>query len=162
MAKVEYTQNLRLSGGGTAPIDREEVLIDSAWHRFLLVMLGLGGTAVLAWLVWMGYAWGSSGCYTCIQNTPTATITPSAVPMASHSAPAPMSQPVPTQPPVIQLPVVQMQAPPVQVVKIEVRPLSALPVVPIAPISYGLGITTDAERRNEALKERLRRRYGIK
>lgn len=65
MADVNSTQKL------TATVKRKEVLIASAWNLFKTVMLYLGGVAVLAWLIWLGFYWGGSGCYTCTQNKPT-------------------------------------------------------------------------------------------
>ncbi|MDO8496572.1 MAG: hypothetical protein Q7S43_03970 [bacterium] len=64
MAEVNSTQKL------DATVERKEVLIDGGWNLFKTVMVFLGGAAVLAWLIWIGYHWGSSGCYTCTQNKP--------------------------------------------------------------------------------------------
>lgn len=64
MANVNSTQQLNAS------VERKEVLIDNGWNLFKTVMVFLGGAAILAWLIWVGYHWGSSGCYTCAQNKP--------------------------------------------------------------------------------------------
>lgn len=64
MANVSSVQQL------STKVKRQEVLSAVAWHSFLIVMLWIGGLATLGWLVWLGYYWGSSGCYTCTQNKP--------------------------------------------------------------------------------------------
>lgn len=74
MARVNSTQ--KLTG---VTVERQEALIDSGWNLFKTVMVFLGGLAILGWLIWLGYTWGSSGCYTCTQNKP------SPVATATHS-----------------------------------------------------------------------------
>ncbi len=76
MANVNSTQKLDTT------VERKEVLIDSGWNLFKTVMVFLGGAAVLAWLIWIGYHWGSYGCYICTQNKP---------PVAAATVPPPAS-----------------------------------------------------------------------
>ena len=52
MARITHTQNLR------APVARDEDLINHAWYRFLRIMLVLGGTALLLWLLYGGFRLG--------------------------------------------------------------------------------------------------------
>ena len=97
----------------------------------------IGGVAMIGWIFFGGFRAGQ------------ATMTPVVIP----SAPVPIVATPPVSQPVVVAPVVV--TPPAPIIRVEMISPS-LPLPPSATREI-----TDAERRNEALKERLRRRYGI-
>ena len=110
--------------------DGDDRIVNPAWYRFLLIMLGVGGVAALLWIIYGGFQWGRATTSRMPISTPVVTV-------PSTPTPAPqVIQPVVVQPVVIQPPAPSPEQ------------------VPTPTIS-------DAERRNEALKERLRSRYQI-
>lgn len=131
-ARLAYTRHATVG-------DSDDRIVNPAWYRFLLIMLGIGGAATLCWILYGGVQWGratapvSAGSLapiTVVAPTPTAT---------------PPAQPLVIQPVVVQ-PVVIQPPPPAR--EEAQQPPSTRQLI-------------DAEQRNEALKERLRRRYGI-
>lgn len=139
--RVSYTRH------ATAGSDDDRI-VAQALVNFWKIMAWAGGIALLCWIFFGGFQRGKASVPTSVVPVPAvATMSPTPVPVAVATPP-----PAPAQPQVVVIPVPQ----PVQQVvfppsapamnqtsQIEARPLS------------------DAERRNEALKERLRRRYGI-
>ncbi len=86
MADLNYNQEI-LVEDQVVTVKRREVLSDRGWNLFKTIMVFLGGAAVLAWLIWLGYHWGSSGCYTCTQNRPVvAVVSPPASPTQTETA----------------------------------------------------------------------------
>ena len=69
--RVAYTQH-------ATPGDDDDLIRSSALVRFWKIMAWAGGIAILGWVLYAGYAWGSSGCYTCVKNAfPAQNLTPS-------------------------------------------------------------------------------------
>lgn len=123
-----------------APIHRRDVLEHPTYNRFKHVMTYyIGGPLVLISLLGIGGLMGY--CSATSRNTGKVTPPPAAPPPTS----APVQQP---QVIVIPQPVQQVAYPPAMDV---VKPSQVEKTQPL----------TDAERRNEARKERLRSRYGI-
>lgn len=138
---VTYRREAEVPGG-------KDAIVNSAWYRFLKIMLGVGGVAVLILIVFVT-VW--------ITNRDSKVVSPisSATPLSSsHSTPTTVSAPVPAS--TVTAPVVAMPTPPIKV-EVVVNPIKVTVVTPSAPNRH----LSDAERRNEALKERLRRRYRI-
>lgn len=132
--RVPYTRH------ATAGPDDDRI-VAQALVTFWKIMAWSGGIALLCWILLGGFQWGKASVPVSVVPATLTATPPTSVPV-----------PAPTQPQIIVVPVPQ----PVQQV---VFPPSAPftnqpPQVEIQPIS-------DAEQRNEALKERLRHRYGI-
>ncbi|OGN09505.1 MAG: hypothetical protein A3C61_01330 [Candidatus Yanofskybacteria bacterium RIFCSPHIGHO2_02_FULL_39_10] len=138
---VTYRRDAEVPGG-------KDKIVNSAWYRFLKIMLGVGGVAVLILIVFVT-AWIVN------RDSKVVSSTSSATPLSSsHSTPATALAPVPAS--TVTAPVVATPTPPIKV-EVVVNPIKVTVVTPSAPTRH----LSDAERRNEALKERLRRRYKI-
>ena len=111
--------------------DNDDRIVNPAWYRFLIIMLLVGGPAILFWIFFGGFQMGR------------ATVTTAPVTIASP-APAPVHTPAPVAIPPAPTPAATPA--PIKMV-VETPP-------PLA------GKLSDAEQRNEALKERLRKRHG--
>ncbi len=111
---------------------------DRIVHPVVVRLAWIGGIALLGWLFYGGVRIGQATMpFAPVVTTPASSVT------------LPASQPVVVAPVVVT-------SPAAPVIRVEIPP-SPSPT-PSSPASREL---TDAERRNEALKERLRRRYGI-
>ena len=125
--------------------DEPDLIRSAALVNFWKVMTVLGGIAILWVIVSTSYCAGKGPVTPTAVAPPVVTYQPAPVvaPVATPPAPAPQVIVIPAPQPVQQ--VVYPPEPPAvnQPPEIETRP------------------PTDAERRNEALKERLRRRYRI-
>ena len=124
--------------------DSDDRIVNPVWYKVLVIMFGVGGVLALLAILFGGFQLGKA-------SVPTYGV--SAPMMTSSPAPTPTITP-PVQPPqVIQPMVVQPVVIPPVIVQI---PTPAEPAERSAPPEL-----SDAEQRNEALKDRLRRRYGI-
>lgn len=145
-ARLAYTRYA--TAGADDDQIRAKALVD-----FWKIMTVFGGVAIL----WILFSTGQ--CVGRQQSVPSTSMTPSAPVIASPtpSVPVPVatpSAPAPVQPQIIVVPVPQ----PVQ--QVAFPPATPAPVT-MQPPQVEVRPLTDAERRNEALKERLRQRYGI-
>lgn len=144
---LDTTQNLTKQ-----KVRRREKIINMAWYAFLIVMLYIGGSATIGWIVNGGYRWG----YRDGRLASTAVVAPASTPASVVRVEVPEIGRVasaieeiaeqsrgPSSPPQVAEQVVQV---PVSVPVVAVRPPAQL---------------TDAERRDQALKDLLRRRNGL-
>lgn len=146
------------------------------WYRFLVWMFAIGGTAILYLLISTSYSVGKWVA------TPTSTTTPPAVvatvpvptvatppvqptpaqPVAPPAVVTPLPVVTPTQPVVVQP---QPAPPPTKIqvdANVNLKIEAVQPAQPTGPAVQKPPVLSEAERRNEALKERLRRQYDIK
>lgn len=143
-ARLAYTRHATAGDG-------DDRIVNPAWYRFLLIMLGIGGAATLFWILYGGVQWGKA----------TASVSTGSSAPITVVAPTPAATP-PVQPQVIQPMVVQpVVIPPVVIQPQVIQTPAATGVDSPPPLLPSPRQLTDAEQRNEALKERLRARYGI-
>lgn len=134
--------------------DSDDRIINGGWHRFLIAMLYIGGGAVLFLILLGGFQWGKSSATSV--STPSVTV-PVIAPVIAPATPTPPATPTQV--------VTTTPAPPTIKVEVAVAPIK-VETVPLAPAVSSPtkdkpAEVSDAEQRNEALKERLRKRYGI-
>ena len=131
----EPTPTTRLAYTRHATVgDNDDRIVNLAWYNFLKVMLVIGGIATLLGILFGGFQWGRA---TAVPVLSPSVVTPVVPP------PAPVVAPVVVPPPKVEI-----------INRIEV-------VAPPSPPAPVVREQTDAERRNEMLKERLRSRYHL-
>jgi len=145
--RVAYTRHA--TAGPDNDLIRAKALVN--FWKFMTVA---GGIAILWVIISTSYCAGHQGSTSSPGVAVTTTSTPVPISVATPLTPQ-VVQPMVIQPVVVQSPA--MSAPPVVKMGMQSSPL-AEPTVqsPLTPRPL-----TDAERRNEALKASLRRRYGI-